>query len=124
MLKYQPYVLAIDLEGTLISNAVSQFSRSGLYNFLEYCHNNFCRIVIFTAVSELHFRNIAITFILKMMASSIESCGNYRKLVERQFFYSVPFLGCKNNRPMPIEYWFRLWLIRYCRLLFIKTINS
>ncbi|NJK75479.1 MAG: hypothetical protein HC942_17440 [Microcoleus sp. SU_5_6] len=60
MLKYKPYVLALDLEGTLISNAVSQFSRPGLYNFLEYCHNNFCRIVIFTAVSELSFRKIAI----------------------------------------------------------------
>jgi len=59
MLKYKPYVIALDLEGTLISNAVSQFSRPGLYKFLEYCYNNFCRIVIFTAVSELHFRSIA-----------------------------------------------------------------
>lgn len=61
MLKYKPHVIAIDLEGTLISNAVSQFSRPGLYNFLEYCHNHFRRLVIFTAVNELNFRKIART---------------------------------------------------------------
>lgn len=33
--------LALDLEGTLISNAVSQISRPGLYSFLEYCRNSF-----------------------------------------------------------------------------------
>ena len=61
MLKCKPFVIALDLEGTLISNAVSQFPRPGLYKFLEYCQKNFCRIVIFTAVNELHFRNIART---------------------------------------------------------------
>jgi hypothetical protein len=30
-------VLALDLEGTLISNAVSQFPRPGLLAFLECC---------------------------------------------------------------------------------------
>jgi hypothetical protein len=56
-------VIALDLEGTLISNAVSQFPRPGLYSFLEYCHKNFYRIVIYTAVSEFHFRNIAKTLV-------------------------------------------------------------
>ena len=29
----RPSILALDLEGTLISNAVSQIPRPGLYNF-------------------------------------------------------------------------------------------
>jgi hypothetical protein len=59
--------VALDLEGTLISNAVSQFFRPGLFTFLEYCHQNFVglasrfenRLVIFTAVNEVRFRSIA-----------------------------------------------------------------
>ena len=61
MLKCKPIVIALDLEGTLISNAVSQIPRPGLYPFLQFCHKNFCRLVIFTAVNELRFRNIART---------------------------------------------------------------
>jgi hypothetical protein len=57
---------ALDLEGTLISNAVSQFPRPGLFIFLEYCHQNFVgvasrfetRLVIFTAVNEVRFRYV------------------------------------------------------------------
>lgn len=56
-------VIALDLEGTLISNAVSQISRPGLYSFLDYCNNNFDRIVIFTAVKELKFREIGKTLL-------------------------------------------------------------
>lgn len=52
-------VLALDLEGTLISNAVSQIARPGLYDFLEDCRKLFPRIVIFTSVSEERFRSIA-----------------------------------------------------------------
>jgi len=55
--------IALDLEGTLISNAVSQFPRPGLYSFLEYCQRNFARIVIYTAVPEIYFRKIAKTLI-------------------------------------------------------------
>jgi hypothetical protein len=51
-------VIALDLEGTLISNAMSQFPRPGLHQFLEFCHNNFERVVIFTAVSEERTRMI------------------------------------------------------------------
>jgi hypothetical protein len=61
--------IALDLEGILISNAVSQFPRHGLFRFLEYCHQNFVgvasrfetRLVIFTAVDEVRFRSIART---------------------------------------------------------------
>jgi hypothetical protein len=54
-------VIALDLEGTLISNALSQFPRPGLYPFLEFCRNHFERMVIFTAVSEERTRLIART---------------------------------------------------------------
>ena len=56
-------VLALDLEGTLISNAMSQFPRPGLYEFLEFCRNHFERMVIFTAVSEERTRMIARTLV-------------------------------------------------------------
>jgi hypothetical protein len=52
-------VIALDLEGTLISNAMSQFPRPGLYQFLEFCRRHFERMVIFTAVSEERTRHIA-----------------------------------------------------------------
>jgi NLI interacting factor-like phosphatase len=59
--KRKQLTIALDLEGTLISNAVSQFPRPGLFTFLEYCHKNFGRLVIFTAVNEVCFRSIART---------------------------------------------------------------
>ena len=52
-------VLALDLEGTLISYAVSQIARPGLFDFLEDCRKLFPRIVIFTSVNEERFRSIA-----------------------------------------------------------------
>ena len=63
MSQHKSNVIALDLEGTLISNAVSQISRPGLYSFLDYCYNNFDRIVIFTAVKELKFREIGKTLL-------------------------------------------------------------
>jgi NLI interacting factor-like phosphatase len=59
--KEKQLTIALDLEGTLISNAVSQFPRPGLFTFLEYCHQKFDRLVIFTAVNEVRFRSIART---------------------------------------------------------------
>jgi NLI interacting factor-like phosphatase len=67
--KQKQLTIALDLEGTLISNAVSQFPRPGLFTFLEYCHQNFVgvasrfetRLVIFTAVNEVRFRSISRT---------------------------------------------------------------
>ncbi len=50
--------IALDLEGTLISNAVSQFPRPGLFEFLEFCRNNFSRVVVYTAVREELSRRI------------------------------------------------------------------
>ena len=62
--------IALDVEGTLISNSVSQFPRSGLFTFLEYCHQNFDRLVIFTAVNEVRFRLIARTLAELLQISS------------------------------------------------------
>jgi hypothetical protein len=51
--------LALDLEGTLISNAMSQIPRPGLNDFLLRCHELFSRVVVYTAISESRFRPIA-----------------------------------------------------------------
>lgn len=44
-------LLCLDLEGTLISNAVSQIPRPGLFGFLEQV-NKICDLKIYTSVSE------------------------------------------------------------------------
>ena len=44
--------IALDVEGTLISNAVSQFPRPGLFAFLEFCRDSFEHIYIYTAVRD------------------------------------------------------------------------
>jgi hypothetical protein len=51
--------IALDLEGTLISNAVSQFPRPGLWSFLEFCRERFEEVFLFTAVREDRCREIA-----------------------------------------------------------------
>jgi len=59
LLPLRPTVLALDLEGTLISNAMSQIPRPGLAMFLARCEAMFERIVVFTTVKEPRFRQIA-----------------------------------------------------------------
>ncbi|WP_150912547.1 NIF family HAD-type phosphatase [Marinobacter halotolerans] len=44
-------LLCLDLEGTLISNAISQIPRPGLYNFLTEVAV-LCDLVLYTSVSE------------------------------------------------------------------------
>jgi hypothetical protein len=56
-------VIALDLEGTLISNAMSQIPRPGLREFLDTCAQMCPRVVMFTAISEPRFRNIARTLV-------------------------------------------------------------
>lgn len=53
--------LALDLEGVLITNAISQYPRPGLLTFLLECEPLVGRenICIFTTVDEKWFRNIA-----------------------------------------------------------------
>ena len=54
-----PQTLALDLEGTLISNAVSLFPRPGLHGFLEACSRLVPRVVVYTAVDAHRFRELA-----------------------------------------------------------------
>lgn len=61
-------VLALDVEGTLISNAMSQIPREGLRGFLEKCSELVPRIVIFTAVREEKFREIADRLVAESLA--------------------------------------------------------
>jgi hypothetical protein len=60
--------LALDLEGTLISNAISQIARPGLHDFLEFCHSNFPRVVVYTGVREERFRRVAHQLIVEGQA--------------------------------------------------------
>lgn len=55
----RPTILAMDLEGTLISNAVSQIPRPGLYNFLQAVDQEFEQLVIFTTVPQSRVHAIA-----------------------------------------------------------------
>lgn len=52
-------VLALDLEGTLVSNAVSQIARPGLHEFLEFCRRAVPRLVLYTSVPERRVREVA-----------------------------------------------------------------
>jgi len=45
-------VIALDLEGTPVSNAMSQIARPGLHEFLEFCRRAAPRVVIYTSVPE------------------------------------------------------------------------
>jgi len=47
----QKMLLCLDLEGTLISNAVSQIPRPGLYTFLESV-SEVCDLMLYTSVSS------------------------------------------------------------------------
>lgn len=54
----RPRVIALDLEGTLISNALSVFPRPGLAAFLETCRASAPAVVLFTAVSSARVSQI------------------------------------------------------------------
>lgn len=45
-------VLALDLERTLISDAMNREPRPGLYSFLQFCLQHFERVVLFTSVNK------------------------------------------------------------------------
>jgi hypothetical protein len=67
----QPYsveTLVLDLEGTLISNAVSQFPRPGLFEFLELCRSCFSNVLIYSGVREEKYRSVAAQLIVDNQA--------------------------------------------------------
>jgi hypothetical protein len=51
-------VVALNLEGTLISNAISAFPRPGLKLFIENVLKTADRVVMFTTVPEDHARGL------------------------------------------------------------------
>jgi hypothetical protein len=51
-------VLALDLERTLIDDALSARPRPGLLGFLAFCHERFERVVLFTSVEEADARAV------------------------------------------------------------------
>jgi hypothetical protein len=63
MPRARPRVLALDLESTLVSNAVSQFARPGLNDFLAWALSSFERVVLFTSVPEPHARQVLRTLV-------------------------------------------------------------
>ncbi|MBH1494003.1 hypothetical protein JY423_02215 [Stenotrophomonas maltophilia] len=61
----KPTILALDLEGTLISNAISQIPRPGLHSFLDEVRGRFDQLMMFTTVPEERFRSIAQVLVLE-----------------------------------------------------------
>ena len=58
-------IIALDLEGTLISSAAKPLPRPGLRKFLEFCKENFDEVVIMSAVPEWMFREVAGEFAIQ-----------------------------------------------------------
>ena len=52
------HTIALDLEGTLISNAMSQIPRAHLREFLEFCRQTFERVVVYSAVNPKQVRMV------------------------------------------------------------------
>jgi NLI interacting factor-like phosphatase len=51
-------ILALDLERTLISDAMSADPRPGLFEFLSFCESHFERLVLFTSVETADAREV------------------------------------------------------------------
>ena len=51
-------VLALDLERTPIDDALSARPRPGLLGFLDFCHERFGRVAVFTTVEEADAREV------------------------------------------------------------------
>ena len=51
-------MIALDLEASLIDNAISGAPRPGLHTFIEFCIENFDRIALLTTVEEPDARDV------------------------------------------------------------------
>ena len=51
-------MIALDLEASLIDNAISGMPRPGLHMFIEFCIENFDRIALLTTVDEPDARDV------------------------------------------------------------------
>ena len=52
-------IIALDLEGTLITSFNGLTPRPGLKEFLDFCYANFDRVVVYTLLSKAHAKQIA-----------------------------------------------------------------
>ncbi len=84
-----PYVIAVDLEGTLISTAVSQIPRPGLCAFVDFCFATFDRVVLFSYVSVPRQRDVVARLIADGFVSPVvralehaEPRGDFKDLRE------------------------------------------
>jgi hypothetical protein len=81
-------VLALDLERTLIDNALSARPRPGLLGFLAFCQERFERVVLFTSVEEADARevleglarggHVPLRFLARL--EYVAWCGEYKDL--------------------------------------------
>lgn len=56
--RVRPTVVALDLERTLIDDALSGRPRPGLFEFVQFCLERFERVVLFTTVEEADAREV------------------------------------------------------------------
>ncbi|PHS10140.1 MAG: hypothetical protein COA78_11590 [Blastopirellula sp.] len=61
-------IIALDLEGTLISNAVSQFARPGLFKYLSWCKDYFEEVYIYSAVRDSKCHEIVYNLVSRNLA--------------------------------------------------------
>ncbi|MGL6075903.1 MAG: NIF family HAD-type phosphatase [Fimbriiglobus sp.] len=81
-------VLALDLERTLLDDARSGQPRPGLRAFLNFCHEHFARVAIFTTVETTEAQAVLADlddrgFLPKDLTAKlefIEWCGEYKDL--------------------------------------------
>jgi hypothetical protein len=86
-------VIALDLEGTLISTLGTQIARPGLFQFLENCKNLCNRIVIFTLVDEHEFRAVAKTLVQKNLAPDWFQHIDYFSVGEEDIIKDLRFIN-------------------------------
>lgn len=68
-------IVALDLEGTLISNAISQFPRPGLHQFLTHLKQLDIDLAVYTAVSRPRARHI-----MQQLAAAEDTPGWFAQL--------------------------------------------
>lgn len=81
-------VLALDLERTLISDALSARPRPGLFEFLMFCNERFARVALFTCVDQVDAHEILTRLTTEGFVppefmrrlECVEWCGEYKDL--------------------------------------------
>lgn len=82
------WVLALDLERTLVDDARSGRPRPGLLPFLTFCHERFARVAVYTTVEEADARAVLAELAdgghvpagLLARLEYVDWCGEYKDL--------------------------------------------